>query len=298
VHLVLMEYDSTKRAENEGDTAAQSGRKCPVCGANIVPDAEACPECGQRFQPSSVRYRSVGEALGVHPEDKEPDYKAHHSNDFEKSGDAPEARAQGEEEQRVAAEQRRAMEQPRQELPEDEGSQFRYLFTPQVVEAQVKPASLGKRTLALALDWVTVYLVFTIVLYFIGAETVVAEVESIFLERGWAAFADPEALPAGVGHAMELLTVLILALLIGLYAVFTAYGGSTPGKAIMGIKVTKFDGSEVGLGAALLRSAFLWVFTYLTMGLYLVFAGLYCLIDPYGRSVHDIVAGTRVTRRS
>lgn len=286
-----MEYDSTKRAGNEGDAAAQSGRKCPVCGANNEANAEACRECGQRFLPTQVHYRSVGEALGVPHEDTEPAPGRESPLDYESRRDAPEARAQAQEEQRIASEQRRAEE------PEDQGSQFRYLFTPQVMEAPAKPAGLGKRTVALALDWVAVYLVFTFVLYFIGADTVVAEVERLFLEQGFAAFADPEALPASLGQAIWILTVLMWSLLIGLHAAFTAYGGSTPGKAIMGIKVTKFDGSEVGLGAALLRSAFLWVFTYLTMGLYLVFAAIYTLIDPYGRSIHDIVAGTRVLRR-
>lgn len=291
-----MDNDETNGAGGEGQ-AVQQGRRCPVCGADNKPDAEVCSECGQRFQPSRVRYRSVGEALGVHPEDKEPDYGAHHSPDFERSNDALEAKARAEEEQRIASGQRRAMEQRQQEQSEDEGSQFRYLFTPQVIEAPVKPAGLGKRTLALALDWVTVYLVFTIVLYFIGADTVVAEIERLFMEQGFAAFAQPEALPASLEHAMLVLTVLMWSLLIGLYTAFTAYGGSTPGKMVAGIRVTKLDGSEVGWWPALLRSAFLWGFTYLTMGLYLVFAGLYCLIDPFGRSIHDIVAGTRVLRR-
>jgi len=295
-----MDNDSTNGAEGS-QNAESAGRKCPACGAENQPDAESCSECGQRFLPAQVHYRSVGEALGVQPEEEASARPSEGPRGSDRAeGAAKHGALLGEELQRIA-EQKRAEGQQRKEEqqraePQEAGSEFRYIFTPQSVEAQTRRAGLGRRALAVLLDWVAVYLVFTVMLYFIGAETVVAEAERVLMEQGFTAFADPEALPASLGQAAWVLTALMWALLIGLSAAFTTYGGSTPGKALTGIRVTMFDGSEVGWWPALLRSAFLWVFTYLTVGLYLVFAALYCLIDPYGRSIHDIVAGTRVVR--
>lgn len=69
------------------------------------------------------------------------------------------------------------------------------------------------------------------------------------------------------------------------------FGGATPGKRLVGLKVVKEDGSPVDGQAALARAASSLVSWYaLTAGY------LWALKDPQGRTWHDLIAGTRVVR--
>jgi uncharacterized RDD family membrane protein YckC len=75
------------------------------------------------------------------------------------------------------------------------------------------------------------------------------------------------------------------------FAFFTAYGGRTPGKMLLGLTVVAADGAPVGPGRALFRTL-CYLASVFTWGLgFLVAAG------PAKRALHDRLAGTRVVWR-
>lgn len=69
------------------------------------------------------------------------------------------------------------------------------------------------------------------------------------------------------------------------------FGGTTPGKRLMGLKVVSEDGSPVDAQKAFLRAA-----TSLVSWYALVIGYLWASKDPQGRTWHDLIAGTRVVR--
>jgi uncharacterized RDD family membrane protein YckC len=78
------------------------------------------------------------------------------------------------------------------------------------------------------------------------------------------------------------------ALWLGLNAMMWAATGRTPGKALLGVRVTRTDGTPVGLGRAVVRSL-----GYLVSGI-LLLGFLWVLVDPGRRAWHDRLAGTVV----
>ncbi|MFQ5657472.1 MAG: RDD family protein [Candidatus Methylomirabilales bacterium] len=69
------------------------------------------------------------------------------------------------------------------------------------------------------------------------------------------------------------------------------WGGQTPGKMLMGLQVVREDGNGIGYGRALLR----WV-GYLCAVLPLGLGFVVAFFHPRGRGLHDLLAGTCVTR--
>jgi len=75
------------------------------------------------------------------------------------------------------------------------------------------------------------------------------------------------------------------------FAFFTAYGGRTPGKMLLGLKVVAAGGGAVSPGRCLFRTL-CYLASVLTWGLgFLVAAG------PAKRALHDRLSGTRVVWR-
>lgn len=71
--------------------------------------------------------------------------------------------------------------------------------------------------------------------------------------------------------------------------VFTAWFGGTPGKLLLGMRVTRPDGGPVGWRRALCRSLAEWL-SRLTLGLGYAAA----LIDPERCTLHDVLCDTVV----
>ncbi len=78
---------------------------------------------------------------------------------------------------------------------------------------------------------------------------------------------------------------------LGYHVLCWGWGGQTPGKMLMGLQVVKENGEELGYGCALLR----WV-GYLCALLPLGLGFMVALFHPHGRGLHDLLAGTCVTR--
>jgi len=111
----------------------------------------------------------------------------------------------------------------------------------------------------------------------------------LFLTTG---FASSEL--SSEGHlALGLLTQLFLAALqTAYYVLFTGYGGQTPGKMAVRIKVVRTDGNAIGYGTAALREIVGKFVSSLIFGIgYLLVA-----FDAQKQGLHDKIASTYVIK--
>jgi uncharacterized RDD family membrane protein YckC len=90
----------------------------------------------------------------------------------------------------------------------------------------------------------------------------------------------------------------IIGLLIGLtltvlnFAVLTGLGGQTLGKWAAGLRIERKDGRPLGWGRSFVRHFIGYPLSFLTLG----FGILIAAINPRGRALHDLIAGTIVVR--
>lgn len=77
-------------------------------------------------------------------------------------------------------------------------------------------------------------------------------------------------------------------LLFAYFAYFTAYGGRTPGKMLLGLRVVAADGAPAGPWRCVWRTV-CYLASVVTWGL-----GFLLAAGPAGRALHDRLAGTRV----
>jgi uncharacterized RDD family membrane protein YckC len=96
-------------------------------------------------------------------------------------------------------------------------------------------------------------------------------------------------------NEMQRQTDIVLWLKYGLCAAYFTFfhglTGATPGKAIMGLKVLRADGSDVGLTLALGR----YIGYYLSM--FLIYTAWLVPFDSQRRTLYDILTRTNVFRR-
>lgn len=95
------------------------------------------------------------------------------------------------------------------------------------------------------------------------------------------------------GNSAETLGILIalFAAILDL-GIFAGMTGRTLGKWATGLRVERTDGSELGIGGALLRHFVGYPISFLTLGLGFLLAAL----STQGRALHDLIAGTIVVR--
>jgi uncharacterized RDD family membrane protein YckC len=97
------------------------------------------------------------------------------------------------------------------------------------------------------------------------------------------------ALWEGAQRNATLLTSQMAPLLLFAYfAYFTAYGGRTPGKMLLGLRVVAADGTPAGPWRCIWRTV-CYLASVITWGL-----GFLLAAGPAGRALHDRLAGTRV----
>ncbi|MCP3032841.1 RDD family protein [Halobacillus sp. A1] len=71
--------------------------------------------------------------------------------------------------------------------------------------------------------------------------------------------------------------------------------GYVVGKKMMGIRIVKKDGSDVGIGAMLLRVFVAGLVYALTVGIGYIVSAFMVFIREDHRAIHDFIAGTYVT---
>ncbi len=76
------------------------------------------------------------------------------------------------------------------------------------------------------------------------------------------------------------------------FVLFPLLRGQTIGKMIAGITIVNFDGTDLRLGGIIKRNIIGYLITVITLGLGFLIAG----INPSGRALHDLLAGTIVVR--
>lgn len=102
---------------------------------------------------------------------------------------------------------------------------------------------------------------------------------------GWVALFDQ----ALVSIVLELSSLLLLSFLY--FTFFYSFGGATPGKAALGLRVVRSDGRPLKAPQAALRSL-----AYSVSSLVLYAGFLTVLIDDRRRGLHDMLSGTVVVQ--
>lgn len=87
-------------------------------------------------------------------------------------------------------------------------------------------------------------------------------------------------------------TILVLVWAFGYLIFFWSTSGSTPGKAIMGIKVISTDGGKVSVGKAIVR-----IIGYAISGIVIYLGFLWVIWDKDKQGWHDKIAGTYVVKK-
>jgi len=284
-----MEERDEKAAPSGDDAPEPEGEKCPVCGHLNAPEADVCSECGQRLLPTKVHYQSPEEAFGVERRPIPPLDGPIGDTRVKPADDAPPSEADT-----PATQTGPSVEGQAQRL---EDSEFKYFFAPPQGTLLLQPAGLMRRAGALIVDWLGAVMIAVMILYGAGVGDELVELASVFsMENFGAMELDKLSAPLySVYLATALLNVLVP---IGLYTVFTYFGGSTPGMRLFGIQVTRVDGADLSLWTAFLRAAVLWLFILFAWVVYLPLAALYTYLDPRGRTIHDVLCGTNVYVRS
>lgn len=132
-------------------------------------------------------------------------------------------------------------------------------------DANLRPAVFSERALAFAAD----YALFVLI---------------------WAAAlkASNPALPVLHNANGALVGLILTALFLVYQAFFSCEGRVTLGKRLLGLRVADAAGEPLGLGAALFRTACYGPSSFLYLGFF------WSLVDPRGRTWHDLAAGSLV----
>jgi uncharacterized RDD family membrane protein YckC len=104
-------------------------------------------------------------------------------------------------------------------------------------------------------------------------------------ETGFGFMDFPEAEPIGLSLFVGILTFVLY------FTFFTYWGGQTPGKMLMRVRVMTTDLGEVPLPRALLRTV-----CYIASSFFFGLGFMIAAFNREKRALHDFVAGTRVVR--
>ncbi|HEX9897309.1 MAG TPA: RDD family protein [Dehalococcoidales bacterium] len=85
--------------------------------------------------------------------------------------------------------------------------------------------------------------------------------------------------------------IIFFVVQVGYFVCFWAWRGQTPGKWVMRIKITQFDGSPIGWGSAFLRYC-----GYIISAVILFIGFIWVGFDSRRQGIHDKIAETFVVR--
>ena len=150
--------------------------------------------------------------------------------------------------------------------------------SPQVEALPSPPQKAGfwRRAVAYLLDLAMVEVV--VVFFILVQKTAMDLATGGSTDLGW-------LVPSGMRSAMS----LWIALFSLYFTFFTYWGGQTPGKMMMRVRVVTLDDEEISLGRAMMRTL-CYFLSYLLLGLGFTIVA----ITRNKRALHDYLAGTRV----
>ena len=92
-----------------------------------------------------------------------------------------------------------------------------------------------------------------------------------------------------ISSAVSILYTLLLPLF---------WTGYTVGKRIMGVRIAKVNGDKLGIGTMLLRTVVAGIVYVVTLGIGLIVSAFMVGLRADKRGLHDLIAGTYVTRNA
>ena len=279
-----------ERDNSLNQVADESVERCPSCGGDNSARAEKCASCGQRLQPRSATQGKADWGGVAFPNAEVSDETPSEPGPIEQRAESAPIDGQPAQD---TLEGRNGPDEMAKHI-EDAGAQ--YYFPPAYTGLLLQPAGVMRRAAALAADWIIISLLTMVILQAGGMGEQLTILNNFAYTHGFGALAG-NGLSTDLRATLSLIAVIELGLAVGMYIIFAVFGGSTPGMRFVGIQVCRMDGADITISTAILRTVLLWAFIYITAGFYLLVAGLYILIDPRGRSVHDMLAGTNVFLR-
>ncbi|MDF1536167.1 MAG: RDD family protein [bacterium] len=133
----------------------------------------------------------------------------------------------------------------------------------------LQPAGFFRRFFAFALDWIVL--------------SILADIVRFAYRFGGDSRSDMVSMDAAMG---------LSAILFFLYfTLFTAGGGQTLGKMVMGVRVVRMDGKDLSYGMAFLRA-----FGYIISSFFFCLGFLWAIWDRRKQAWHDKIAGTIVIK--
>lgn len=127
----------------------------------------------------------------------------------------------------------------------------------------------------------------------VGIETETAQIRYAGFWRRLAAYLVDATVTGVVGWILGYIGIfgIILAFIISMvyFVGFWAWQGQTPGKAALGVKIVRLDGTPIGIRIAILR-----FIGYIVSFVVLYIGFLMIAFHARKRGLHDIIAGTMV----
>lgn len=148
-----------------------------------------------------------------------------------------------------------------------------------------KYGGFWRRLSATLIDYVILGFIFS--LYFV-----------VIVMSGWAGMSarkwgmDPDTFLAYVADVFSLFHLWCAVTWLAYFTCFHGWGGRTPGKMLLGLKVYLSSGGELTIAISFLRTA-----GYLLSAALLGLGFLWVLVDKKKRGWHDLVAGTVVVKK-
>jgi uncharacterized RDD family membrane protein YckC len=156
------------------------------------------------------------------------------------------------------------------------------LLTPENVELRYDVAGLGSRLGAALIDYAIIFSGYLALLF--GSAAITAFGERIFAPYP---FRDTAYANALIGAAL----VIAFFGWWGYFLLFELlWGGQSPGKRALGLRVVRRDGQPLGFTPALVRNTLRWIDQPGLIGVFIM------LVDSESRRLGDLAAGTLVVR--
>ncbi len=276
--------------EQEGEVSLTEKKlKCPACGYDNELSAEICVKCRQRFKPLAVppstnRFGQIESSISS---------VGKQGLEF-----TPDSGREGEMLHRLESSDEEGLQKSAFNTYA-QTQEIRYYFgtTPPKVYELV-PASLFVRASAFFIDFIIILFLSIFLASLLGFDAIFTELQVKQAEIGIFNLSKiNEVSPELIAPIMRF-SYFMFALAVGYFGIFGGIGGQSVGKALVGIKVLRVNGKELGLFLGVGRALVLWSLINISMGLYLFLSILVSTFERSGRAPHDYLFGTSVYRIS